>query len=306
MVVKEDLLANISACGIEQVHCDELLSRHTTWKIGGPADILVVPNNKESLMRLVHSLHTNEIPMVIIGRGSNLLAPDEGFRGVVIKISAAGFNYLQLEENHAIVGSGHSTISLATIVSRKGLHGLEFAGGIPGNIGGAVYMNAGAHDSDMSQVVLQAEILSLSGELLTLSNEELAFAYRSSILHHDLPGIVLEATFALTPGSPEQISANLNAFKEYRKQTQPWQAPTAGSVFRNPDGTYAAKLIEDVGLKGYNIGGAVISDVHANFMVNQGGATADDIRRLIDHVQAEVFKQHGIRLETEVKLLGNA
>lgn len=299
----KQVIEELMQIGIKDVRIEEPLSRHTTWKVGGPADVLIYPRNEEELEKAMKTIYRNRCPWRVIGRGSNLLVRDGGIRGVVIKLDH-GFNQLKIEGSRVTVGGGYSTILLATMTARQGLTGFEFAGGIPGNIGGAVYMNAGAHGSDISQVFLEAKVITETGEWLTLNREEMKFAYRTSVLQKELKGIVTEATLILEEGDREQINEALSNLKERRRQTQPLQFPCAGSVFRNPPGDYAGRLIQEAGLKGYRIGDAEISTLHGNFIINRGHATAKDILALIEHAKHIVKNQFQVDLEPEVLVIG--
>ncbi|WP_409275544.1 UDP-N-acetylmuramate dehydrogenase [Neobacillus sp. SCS-31] len=299
----DGLKKEIEMAEVGKIKESEALSQHTTIKIGGPADIFVEPSSIENLLKTMEIVRQHGVPWRAIGRGSNLLVSDRGIEGVVIKLGS-GLDKLEQNGTEITVGGGQSLVSLATSVSRKGLTGFEFAGGIPGSVGGAVYMNAGAHGSDISKVLKKAHILFEDGKAEWLSNEQLEFSYRSSILQKKRPGIVLEAVFQLEAGNREEIVAELQKNKDYRKETQPWNFPCAGSIFRNPLPNYAGRLIEDAGLKGHSIGGAKISEMHGNFIVNTGTATAEDVLALIQHVKDTIFSLNGIRMETEVEIIG--
>ncbi|WP_227935727.1 UDP-N-acetylmuramate dehydrogenase [Alkalihalobacillus deserti] len=281
---------------------NEHLSNHTTWKIGGPADVLIEPDNLESLKRLINLITLHNIPWRVIGRGSNLLVADGGIEGVVIKLGK-GLDYLEINEDLIKVGGGYPLIKLATVISRKGLSGLEFAGGIPGSVGGAVFMNAGAHGSDISNILKEALILFSDGRLEWIKGEDMGFSYRTSRLQNE-KGICVEAVFQLEKGEKEEIVKHMQAYKDYRRESQPWKHPTCGSVFRNPLPHYAGQLIEKAGLKGYQIGGAQISPMHANFIVNVEEAKAQDVVDLITHVKETIKAKHDIEIETEVELIG--
>jgi UDP-N-acetylmuramate dehydrogenase len=287
---------------VGKVFENEPLANHTTWKVGGPADVLVIPQNKEALIRAVRALHERNVPWKAIGRGSNLLIRDGGIRGVVFKVSDV-LDHLYFDGTLINVGAGYSFIKLAMMATRQGLTGLEFAGGIPGNVGGAVYMNAGAHGSDISRILKQAEVLLETGELATFSVTDLKYSYRTSHLQRS-NAIVLEVQFQLEYGDRMQIAAALAKHKDHRRLTQPLQLPCAGSVFRNPPGDHAGRLVESAGLKGYRIGGAEVSTLHANFIVNVGQATAQDVLTLMEHVQHKVQEAHGVRLVPEVLVVG--
>jgi UDP-N-acetylmuramate dehydrogenase len=296
--IAEELLQ----AGIEKVWTNEPLANHTTWRIGGPADLLIQPKDKDSLQAAFQIIHRHEIPWSAIGRGSNLLVRDRGIRGAVLKV-AEGLSHCKFRGEEVCVGAGYSMIRLAMETGKMGLTGMEFAGGIPGTVGGAVYMNAGAHGSDLSRILIDAEILFENGERKVLTNEELSFSYRTSLLQQR-KGIVVEARFRLQPGDRKEIAATLAANKERRRLTQPLQMPCAGSVFRNPPGDHAGRLIEAAGLKGYQIGGAQVSEKHSNFIVNCGGATATDVLTLIDYIRSTIQSKYGIDLHPEVLVVG--
>ncbi|OIJ13255.1 UDP-N-acetylenolpyruvoylglucosamine reductase [Anaerobacillus alkalilacustris] len=297
------LIERLRKANVGQVKVNEPLANHTTWKIGGPANVLIIPNSIESLVTTLSLTKESGLGVFIIGRGSNLLISDKGIDGVVIKISDV-LDHLEINGDEIRVGAGHSLIKLATIISKKGLSGLEFAGGIPGSVGGAVFMNAGAHRSDISTILTKAKILYQDGTVKCYNNDQMEFSYRTSRLQKD-HGICLEAFFQLKSGNREKIIAEIQKNKEYRKQTQPWDYPCCGSVFRNPLPHHAGKLIEDAGLKGYSIGGAQVSTMHANFIVNIGGATATNVLELIDYIKTVVYNKFQVKLKTEVELVGN-
>ena len=299
----EQIIQEMKSIGIQDVRVNEPLSRHTTWKVGGPADLLIYPRNKEELEQAMQVVYRHQIPWRVIGRGSNLLVRDGGIRGVVFKLDE-GFNELKVDGTRVTAGGGYSTILLATMTSRQGLTGLEFAAGIPGNVGGAVYMNAGAHGSEISKVLHSATVLLETGEWVTLSNEEMEFRYRTSVLQTKLKGIVTEASFTLEYGERDEIMSRLTSYKDRRRKTQPLQYPCAGSVFRNPPGDYAGRLIQEAGLKGFRIGDAEVSTTHANFIINRGNATAKNVLQLIEHIIQTIDEKYNIRLEPEVQVVG--
>lgn len=288
---------------IGKVKENEPLSNHTTIKIGGPADIFVEPSSIENLVKVMELIHDYQVPWRAIGRGSNLLVSDQGIEGVVIKLGQ-GIDVLNIENTEVTVGGGHSIVSLATMMSKKGYSGLEFASGIPGSVGGAVYMNAGAHGSDLSKILKRARILFEDGSMEWINNEGMDFSYRTSVLQKKRPGIVLEAVLQLQHGEKEKIVAEMLKNKDYRKDTQPWNFPCAGSIFRNPLPNYAGKLIEVAGLKGFSIGGAKISEMHGNFIVNAGNASAADVLALIQYVKKTIYDLYEIEMETEVEIIG--
>ncbi|UAL49082.1 UDP-N-acetylmuramate dehydrogenase [Sutcliffiella horikoshii] len=282
---------------------NEPLANHTTMKIGGPADVLVEPKSLEKLQETMVTINKYKVKWTAIGRGSNLLVSDLGIEGVVIKLGN-GMDHLELEGDEVHVGGGYSLIKLVTIISKKGLTGLEFAGGIPGSVGGAVYMNAGAHGSDMSKVLKKAHILFEDGKMEWLTADELNFSYRTSILQKERPGICLEAVLNVEQGNREEVVAQLQKNKDYRRDTQPFSYPCAGSIFRNPLPDYAGQLIEKAGLKGHKIGGAKVSDMHANFIVNDDGAKAQDVLDLIEYIKKTILEKYNVQLETEVEIIG--
>jgi UDP-N-acetylmuramate dehydrogenase len=297
------IVTELQNLNIGKVKPNEPLLNHTTIKIGGPADLFIEPSSVDNLKKVMEVIKKNSINWRAIGRGSNLLVSDKGIEGAVIKLST-GLDHLEINDTEITVGGGYSLVSLATSISKKGLSGLEFASGIPGSVGGAVYMNAGAHGSDISKILTKAHILFDDGSIEWLSNQDMEFSYRTSILQKKRPGIVIEAVFKLIQGDRAAIVAQMQKNKDYRKETQPWNFPCAGSIFRNPLPNYAGKLIEDAGLKGYSIGGAKISEMHGNFIVNAGNATAEDVLTLIQYVKDTIFTLYEIKMETEVEIIG--
>lgn len=299
----DELMEKLVDSDVGTVKRHELLSRHTTLKIGGPADLFVEPTSIVQLEKTMSLVREYGVNWTAIGRGSNLLVSDKGIEGVVIKLGN-GLNHLELKGTELTVGAGYSIVALSINISKKGLSGLEFASGIPGSVGGAVYMNAGAHGSDISNILTKAHILFEDGTLQWLTNEEMEFSYRSSVLQKKRPGIVIEATFQLVEGEKEHIIATMQKNKDYRKETQPYDAPCAGSIFRNPLPYYAGQLVEEADLKGYTIGGAQISEMHGNFIVNAGNATAEDVLQLINYVKQSIWDKRKIKMETEVEIIG--
>lgn len=280
------------------------LSRYTSWKIGGPADLFIPVDSLSSLQLIYPYLHTHKIPHFVIGKGSNILIPDDGVRGAVIHLTGE-FEHISNNDTLVTAGAGASFVRLCLLAAKLGLSGLEFGSGIPGSVGGAVRMNAGAHGSDVSRVLDSAKVITPTGEIYLLTNQELEFAYRTSFLNQK-PYIVIESTFSLASGSPELISEITRRNKQTRLSTQPLKQPSCGSVFKNPTPEYAANLIERSGLKGVRIGDAQISELHGNFIVNLGHASANDILALIQLAVHTVNENFGIRLEPEVQILGDA
>jgi UDP-N-acetylmuramate dehydrogenase len=307
MFVKEvcpmlQLISDLEAAQVGEIRLNEALAPYTTWKIGGPADVFIVPATKEKLALCIKLLNQNETPWFVIGRGSNLLVGDQGFRGVVIKLDETSES-IRFEGTRVYAGAACSFVKLSRLTAKEGLTGLEFAGGIPGSVGGAVYMNAGAHGSDVSHILKQAEVLLQSGEFIVMQKQDLQYAYRHSLLHQ-VPGIVTEAVFELSEGDRKEIAGAMAAYRDRRVRTQPLQQACAGSVFRNPANDHAARLIEAAGLKGLRVGGAEISTKHANFIVNIGQATAQDVLTLINQIQSTIKQQFGVQLVTEVLIVG--
>ncbi|MFD1955192.1 UDP-N-acetylmuramate dehydrogenase [Paenibacillus thailandensis] len=298
----EQWIAELEAAGVGRMLRNEPLANYTTWKIGGPADLLLIPDNKEQLVSAIRLLNKHGVPWFSLGRGSNMLVSDKGIRGVVIK-PGEGLDYARFEDTIVHAGASYSFVKLSVMAGKHGLTGLEFAGGIPGNVGGAVYMNAGAHGSDVSRIFRSAEIVLETGELVRYEREDMQFSYRHSVLQ-ERKGIVVEATFALEHGDRKEISAAMAALKDRRLRTQPLKSATCGSVFRNPPGDYAARLIEASDLKGVRFGGAEVSVQHANFIVNTGQATAEDVLALMSHIQGTVQERFGVKLVPEVLVVG--
>ncbi|MNI28194.1 UDP-N-acetylenolpyruvoylglucosamine reductase [compost metagenome] len=295
-------ISKLSQYEVGTVWLNEPMSKYTTWKIGGPADALIVPENKLQLSNLIRLLHEEQVPWMMVGKGSNMLVSDQGVRGAVIKLGQE-LEQIKFEGTEVNAGGGASFVRLSIMAGKQGMTGLEFAGGIPGTVGGAVYMNAGAHGSDVSHIFKSAEIVLETGELVTYTAEDMAFAYRHSILH-DQRGIVAEAQFSLKEGDRLEIAAAMAAYKDRRRKTQPLQQPCAGSVFRNPQGDHAARLIEAAGLKGQRVGGAEVSTLHANFIVNTGQATAEDVLTLMEHIKDTIALKFEIALVPEVFFVG--
>jgi UDP-N-acetylmuramate dehydrogenase len=285
---------------------DEPLARFTTMRVGGPADLFATAHNAFELRALVRFARARELPHVILGRGSDIVIADAGVRGLVIQVRAEGS---RVDGERFVAESGVQMMRAATEAQRAGLTGLEFGLAIPGTVGGAVWANAGAHESDVAAVVESARVLAADGTESVLPKAELDLAYRDSRFKHGLPGaapdLILEATFRLEPADPDVIKARLDDIRRWRQAHQPLGLPSAGSVFRNPPGDSAGRLIEASGLKGLRMGGAVVSDKHANFIVNDQKGTASDVRRLAEHVQTEVQVRQGVPLELEIEFLGD-
>jgi UDP-N-acetylmuramate dehydrogenase len=300
----EAIKHKLDQLNIGKVLLNEPLKKHTTIKIGGPADLFIEPKGIEQLKDALRILKEHNVSIRVIGRGSNLLIPDEGIRGAVIKMGN-GLDHLVEANDLITVGAGYPLVKLATVLSRKGKAGLAFAGGIPGSVGGAVFMNAGAHGSDVSKILVRAHILFPDGSLKWLSNEDMKFSYRTSVLQSEQKGYCVEAEFQLADGNKDEIVAEMKKFKDYRRETQPWNNPCCGSVFRNPLPHHAGKLIQDANLKGFTLGGAKISELHGNFIVNDGDASFKDVMSLIDYIKETVMKKYSVELQTEVEIIKN-
>lgn len=287
---------------VPQTQWMEPMAKHTTLQLGGPAQILAQPATRDELAWLLKTADEQGVPVTVIGNGSNLLVRDGGIRGLVIRI---GSEMGQISVNGCeIHAQGGATLArVAQVAAQEGLEGLAFAGGIPGTVGGGVYMNAGAYGGEMCQVVTRVEGLTRSGEPFCFSGEEMAFGYRRSRVQQE-KGLITDVYMALVPGSKEEIFSRMNELNRQRRDKQPLTVPSAGSTFKRPEGYYAAALIDECGLKGLQIGGAQVSEKHAGFLTNGAGGTAADFIALIAEVQKIVLREKGVRLETEVEILG--
>jgi len=288
--------------GSENVLVDEPMLEHTSFKIGGTADFVVQPQSVEALCEVVAAVRGAGIPLTIIGNGSNLLVSDKGIRGVVVKISQ-GLSEVTVDGCTITVQGGALLTKLANAAQAAGLTGLEFATGIPGTVGGAIVMNAGAYDGEMKDVCVSVTCLDEFGLRRTLSGAECEFGYRSSVFQRE-NWVILESSFRLKSGGSVEIRKAMDEIMFKRKSKQPLEFPSAGSAFKRPVGGFASKLVDDAGLKGFRVGGAMVSEKHAGFVINVGGATAADVRELLERVQDKVFVKFGIKLEPEVKMIG--
>ncbi len=294
------LLAEI--VGSSNVFTDEPMIKHTSFKLGGPADYLVTPHDIAGLTGVCSVCEQNGIPLFVMGNGTNLIVRDKGIRGVVVKLKD-NMSACRVEEECIYAQSGILLSHLSRIALEHGLTGLEFAEGIPGTLGGAVTMNAGAYGGEMSMVVENTEYLARDAKVLTLDRRGHCFGKRSSYIQSD-GGIVLETQLKLNRGKKEEIRAKMEEFAARRRAKQPLDMPSAGSVFKRPEGLFAGKLVQDCGLKGYRIGGAEVSCLHCGFIVNGGSATAADVITLIEHIQTAVLEQFCVELQTEVRIVG--
>lgn len=281
----------------------EPMKNHTTFRIGGPADALALPKTPEEVAEVVRFCNEHAQPYYVLGNGSNLLVSDEGYRGLVLQLYR-NFNDIQVNGETITVQSGAMLAAVARTAYQTGLTGLEFASGIPGTIGGAVVMNAGAYGGEMKNVLKEVTVLTKEGEVLVIPAKALELGYRTSVIPKN-GWIVLGAVLQLKKGDQEQILARMEELKEQRITKQPLDLPSAGSTFKRPEGYFAGKLIMDAGLRGFTVGGAQVSEKHCGFVVNRGNATAADVWKLICEVKRRVKEMTGVELEPEVKLLGD-
>lgn len=288
--------------GEENVLADEPMSAHTTFKVGGPADLYVIPESFDELSDVLLACRESGEKYFLLGRGSDLLVSDEGYRGVIVA-AGDGLVGVSVDGAQMTCQAGVDLREASEMACELGLSGLEFACGIPGSVGGACFMNAGAYGGCMADVLQSVRVLLPDGSQETLGVDELDLGYRRSrVASEEL--VVLSATFGLEKGDPERIRATMDDLTRQREEKQPLEMASAGSTFKRPEGHFAGKLIMDAGLQGYRVGGAEVSKKHAGFVVNTGGATAADVHAVIEHVQDEVERQFGVRLEPEVRFLG--
>ena len=282
----------------ENMHLQEPMAGHTTFRIGGPADCLIQLENEEQLKNVQKYLNLIEEPLFILGNGSNLLVSDRGYEGVVLQIGQK-MSRIEVDGCRIVVQAGALLSQVAYTALEHGLTGLEFASGIPGTVGGGVVMNAGAYDGELSLVVTLVNVVSSQGESLAFNNATMEFGYRTSALRKN-PFTVTSVTFDLEKGDRQQIQAKMEELTARRRQKQPWEYPSAGSTFKRPEGYFAGKLIMDAGMRGYQTGGARVSDKHCGFIINVGKATAQDVLDVIAEVKERVKMRFGVDLETEV------
>lgn len=296
-----DFLESIVAA--ENILLEEPMHKHTTFRVGGPAEVFVTVENKEQLEKIIKYLNLVERPYFILGNGSNLLVGDKGYRGVIIRLGGE-FNTLKTEGTLLTAGASVLLSAAARAAMENGLTGMEFASGIPGSIGGGVKMNAGAYDGEMRQIVESVQVMYKDGSILDLDNDTMEFGYRNSVIKNR-PYVVLQVSLRLQPGNKEEILARMNELAARRKEKQPLEFASAGSTFKRPEGYFAGKLIMDSGLRGARIGGAQISEKHCGFVINDGTAIAADIAELIQEVVETVRDKFGVTLEPEVIFLGD-
>ena len=288
----------------QKIIFDEPMKKHTSFKIGGTADYFFKATTLEELQNIIKFAKIKELPITIIGNGSNLLVTDKGIRGLVIKIDIKKLKKEKKDEFAVIeVGAGNKLMALATKMKDEELSGLEGLSGIPGSVGGAIVMNAGAYGKEMKDVVLSTTCMDKNGKLYTFSNEEQEFSYRNSIFQKK-DYIIIETKLKLEYGKKDEIQKRMEEYFKSRKEKQPIEYPSAGSSFKRQEGIITAKLIDDVGLKGYKIGGAQVSEKHAGFIVNYNNATATDVINLINYIKEKVYSKYGIKIEEEIKIIG--
>ncbi len=298
----DNLLSALKAKQPGQVLVQEPMSQHTSFHIGGPADILVIPSSVQGLLQVLELARTWQVPVTVIGNGTNLLVRDKGIRGLVIKLGNA-IKEWQVESSRITFSSGLSLAMAAHVALDAGLTGMEFAAGIPGSVGGAIYMNAGAYGGEMKNIVTEVTVLDRQGQTRIIPAGEMCFGYRSSAIQ-GTENLILAATVQLQPGDPEKIAAKMADLAARRRDKQPLELPSAGSTFKRPAGNFAGTLIDKAGLKGFSVGDAQVSVKHAGFIVNTGHASCADVLQLITAVQEKVFASAGIHLEPEVLIIG--
>ena len=303
MNMYKDFYEKLCGCtSPERVKEQELMAKHTTFRVGGPADYFVSPADSVEVKNLTELCKAEGVPYYIVGNGSNLLVSDKGYRGVIIAIGRE-MSRIEVRENEIRAQAGTLMSQIAAAALENELAGFEFASGIPGTIGGAAVMNAGAYGGEMKDVIWQVTVLDGEGNTLVLSQDELEFGYRTSIVMKR-GYIVLEVCIRLEKGNREDIFMKMEDFKQRRISKQPLEYPSAGSTFKRPEGYFAGKLIQDAGLRGFTVGGAQVSEKHSGFVINKGGATAQDVNSLMQEVSDRVYKEFGVRLEPEVRRLG--
>lgn len=303
MTQNELIAAFVAILGADRVLVNEPMKNHTTFKTGGDAALLLVLNTEDELISALRILRQENVPYTLIGRGSNLLVSDEGLKGVVLKL-ADGFDEVSVTKDGLVYAQAGATLrSICLEAIYAGLSGLEFAGGIPGCVGGGISMNAGAYGGELKDVTEYVRVLTPDLKVQTLSNEQMQFSYRKSAVQKS-GCVILGAAFRLTPGDADECMETFNCLNARRKEKQPLNFPSAGSTFKRPQGNYASALIDECGLKGFAIGGAQVSEKHAGFIINTGEASSRDIYELICYVRQEVLKKTGVMLEPEVRLLG--
>ncbi|KNY28596.1 UDP-N-acetylmuramate dehydrogenase [Pseudobacteroides cellulosolvens] len=292
----------VEAVDTESVKNFELMSKHTSFKIGGPADILVTPKTAQQLVKIIEISKAEKVPIFIMGNGSNLIVREKGIRGITVKLFD-NFDECEVTGCTVKAQAGILLSRLSQIAFQNGLTGLEFASGIPGTLGGAIAMNAGAYGGEMKDVVVRTRYIDKSGAIKSIEGDMHCFGYRTSFIQNE-EGIVLDSELRLNEGDKNQIKALMDDLCKKRNEKQPLKMPSAGSVFKRPEGYFAGKLVEDCGLRGYSIGGAEVSNLHCGFIVNKGNAVAGDVIALIEFIKSSVKDKFGVELQTEIKIVG--
>lgn len=303
MITEKNINDLTQIVGSESCFLDEPMKRHTTFKVGGPAKVFLLPNSVEELSEVLRYCSDNRLEFFILGNGSNLLVSDNGYDGVIVQIFK-NLNDIKREGNSFRVMAGALLASVAARACEAGLTGFEFASGIPGTIGGAVIMNAGAYGGEIGQVITEVTVLTRDLQVKVLEKDALEFGYRKSSVA-DMDAIVLEAVVELKEGNQEQIKAQMTDLRNRRQEKQPLEFPSAGSTFKRPEGNFAGKLIMDAGFRGYSVGGAQVSEKHCGFVVNRGNASASDVIELTNRIKKKIYEKNKVSLELEIKLLGN-
>lgn len=285
-----------------EVRFSEEMKNHTTFEIGGPCDVMIIPENKEQVLNTLKTIKEHDFSYMVIGNGSNLLVSDKGLRMAIIKLGEA-FSQIKIEGEKVYAQAGAELAEVAKASIEEGLAGMEYVSGIPGNIGGAVTMNAGAYGGEMKDIVETVTCLGQDLEIRTYTNEDMHFSYRHSRVQEENL-IVLEVELALEKGNQEEIDELYHSLTQRREEKQPLEYASAGSTFKRPEGYYAGKLIDDAGLRGYKHNNAMVSEKHCGFVINTGGAACDDVLYVIRHIQKEIYDKYRVKLQTEVKILG--
>lgn len=285
-----------------EVRFSEEMKNHTTFEIGGPCDVMIIPENKEQVLNTLKTIKEHDFSYMVIGNGSNLLVSDKGLRMAIIKLGEA-FSQIKIEGEKVYAQAGAELAEVAKASIEEGLAGMEYVSGIPGNIGGAITMNAGAYGGEMKDIVETVTCLGQDLEIRTYTNEDMHFSYRHSRVQEENL-IVLEVELALEKGNQEEIDELYHSLTQRREEKQPLEYASAGSTFKRPEGYYAGKLIDDAGLRGYKHNNAMVSEKHCGFVINTGGAACDDVLYVIRHIQKEIYDKYRVKLQTEVKILG--
>ena len=300
----KELINNNLKLNTSKIHFDEPMKKHTSFKIGGSAECLIIVENQDELIQILQFANKNQIPLTVIGNGSNLLVLDGGIKGITLKINIKKLEINKKEDYIEItVGAGNNNIEFAQKLLKEEIAGFEEISGIPGTIGGAIRMNAGAYGKEMKDIIKDVTFMDYEGNITKLKNEELKFEYRNSMFSCN-KYIILQATLKLQSGTKEEIKQKMAEYMKSRKEKQPLDYPSAGSTFKRGDGFITAKLIDECGLKGYNIGGAEVSTKHAGFVLNKGKATAKDVIELTNYVKEKVFEKFQKEIELEIEIIG--